>query len=58
MEDVSNNNENSQFYDIRKVFPLVDKNLLDKMHFNRSGCEIFTTLVGNYISKNYPDTSV
>ena len=53
MNEVSNNNSNSNFYDIRKIFEYKEEYFLDKMHFNNNGCELFAELIWNYIEKEY-----
>jgi len=53
MEDVNNNNSNTDFFDVRKVLDYRKEYFLDKMHFNENGCQIFAELVGNYLEKEY-----
>lgn len=44
MHDTAEQNENSEFYDLRGIFPMVDKYFLDKMHFSQDGCELLSDL--------------
>ena len=53
MEDVNSSNNNTDFFDVRKILDYRKDYFIDKMHFNESGCQIFADLVGNYLEKNY-----
>ena len=53
MKNIASNNKNSYFFDIREVYPLESKLFLDKMHFNKKGCELFSEILFNQIIENY-----
>ena len=53
MEEVNTKNRNTDFFDVRKILEYRPEYFLDKMHFNESGCEIFSELIGNYLERKY-----
>jgi hypothetical protein len=53
MEEVNSNNNNTDFFDVRKFLDYRKEYFLDKMHFNEKGCQIFAQLIGNYLEKEY-----
>jgi hypothetical protein len=53
MEKIAVNCKNADFFDIRKVLQYRKEYFLDKMHFNESGCQIFSELLSNYLERQY-----
>ena len=53
MKGIASSNENSYFFDIREVYPLESKLFLDKIHFNKKGCDLFSEILLNEIIKNH-----
>lgn len=53
MEGIAADNENSHFFDMREFYPLESKLFLDKIHFNKQGCELFSEILLNQIIKNH-----
>ena len=53
MQNIASDNKNSYFFDMREVYPLDSKLFLDKIHFNKKGCELFSEILLNQIIKNH-----
>lgn len=51
MEKVSKEQDNAIFFDVRSIFPMNSDNFLDALHFSETGCETFSEILKNKITK-------